>query len=87
MLKVNKKITIIGNSMVSTIQEGTEVQRPVVYFNATIDMEDGQISSNMSVNDTALYEANKDQCRADEDEFKTMVRAAEDSMKKEETGE
>lgn len=85
MLKANKKITITGNSMISTTQDGAEVQRPVVYFNATIDMADGQISSNMSVNDTALYEANKDQCRADEDEFKAMVRAAEDSMKKEST--
>ena len=83
MLKADKRITITGNSMISTTQDGVEVQRPVVYFNATIDMADGQISSNMSVNDTALYEANKDQCRADEDEFKAMVRAAEDSMKKE----
>lgn len=86
MLRVYKNITITGNSIIQTKEGEVTVDRPAVYFNATISTEDGRVNTNMSVQETTLYEANKAQCRADEDEFRTLVRQAEDELNKEDAG-
>lgn len=83
MLKVRKSINITGNSVVQTKQDGVAVELQIAYFSATISTEDGSINTNMGVQETALYEANKAQCRADEDEFKALVRAEEDTLRQE----
>lgn len=83
MLKVRKSINITGNSVIQTKQDGVTVERQIAYFSATISTEDGSINTNMGVQETALYEANKAQCRADEDEFKALVRAEEDALRQE----
>ena len=48
-----------------------------VYFHAQIPAE-GKSSCSTQVQDQKLYEAHKAECRADEDEFRKLVREKED---------
>ena len=72
MLKVTKSISLKGNSMID--------DKPVVYMTANVSTEGGTTSHSYSVQDKALYEANKEQCRQDMAEFDQKVYEVEDSM-------
>lgn len=72
MLETNKSISLSGNSKID--------EKSVVYLSATISTEDGRSNSSTTVQNMELYEKNKVQCRADEDEFRQMVREIEDSI-------
>ncbi|MBQ8232436.1 MAG: hypothetical protein IJZ34_11005 [Lachnospiraceae bacterium] len=49
----------------------------VVYFHAQIPVT-GKSTFSVQIQDQALYEANKAECRADEDKFRKLVREKED---------
>ena len=69
MLNITKQTTLSCQSMI----KGTVV----VYMSASI-AEDGQLSSNVSIQNKELYEANKTECRKDIEEFNTLVFDLED---------
>ena len=75
MLKTNKSITITGNSMVN--------DKPAVYMQANVSTDGGTTSHSSSIQDKALYEANKAECRQDMATFDAMVYEVEDSMQAE----
>ena len=68
MLSTTKTISINGTSSVDVNGEKT----PVVYFNAQIQA-DGKYNVNYSVQNDELYKANKDNVKADRDEFEALV--------------
>ncbi|MSA01029.1 hypothetical protein GKG47_11940 [Lactonifactor sp. BIOML-A3] len=72
MLKTSKSISLTGNSMIG--------EKSVLYMSATINTADGRSNSSTTVQNMELYEANKTECRQDEDDFKAMVRELEDSI-------
>lgn len=74
MLTTNKSITLIGHSEVENQQ--------AVYFRAQIG--DGDSMINQSIQDKALYEANKEECRKDFSDFQDKVYAIEDQQESEE---
>ena len=69
MLKGTKSTSMNFNSMIN--------DRPVVYMSAQIP-ESGAASTSITVQDKDLYEANKNECRKDIEEFNKLVYAAED---------
>lgn len=75
MLKTNiTSITLKGTSCIEN--EGNSVQ--VVTMAATI-AEVGHSSISQTITNQSLYDANKDACRADIDEFTAKVREIEDA--------
>mgnify|MGYP000982289516 CR=1 FL=1 len=72
MLKTNKSITLTGNSMIN--------DKPVVYMQANVSTNGGTTSNSNSIQDKALYEENKSECRADIAAFNNMAYEIEDSV-------
>ena len=72
MLKTTKSISLTGNSMIN--------DKPVVYMQANVSTGGGTTSHSSSIQDTALYEANKTECRQDMAAFDQMVYEIEDSI-------
>ena len=68
MLTTTKTISINGTSTV----ELNGVKTPVAYFNAQIQ-SDGKYNINQSVQNVELYKSNKDNVKADYDEFEAYV--------------
>lgn len=77
MLKTNKSISLTGNSMIN--------DKPVVYMSAIVSTDGGTTSHSSSIQDKALYEANKVDCRKDMAAFDAMVYEIEDSIQTEVT--
>ncbi len=75
MLKTTKSISLTGNSMIN--------DKPVVYMQASISTGGGTTSHSSSIQDKALYEANKTECRQDMAAFDAMVYEIEDTMQTE----
>lgn len=73
MLKTNKNITVIGQSLIGEIQ--------VVYMTASVSA-DGSTNANLNttITNQNLYEANKTECRKDIADFQNMVYAVQDSI-------
>lgn len=69
MLKGTKSISLSFNSMIG--------DQPVVYMSAQIP-ESGRSNSSKTIQDLALYEANKAECRADMEAFDEMLWDLED---------
>lgn len=76
MLKATRSITISANSMIN----GTQT----VYMSAKLET-DGKVTSSTAIQNVDLYEANKDQCRADLAAFQQMVYDLEDQGAQENT--
>ena len=76
MLKITKSITLNGTSTIVAEESGIGTQ--VVSMNAKI-AEEGNSNINTVIINKDLYEANKEACRADIDEFTAAVRAIEDA--------
>ena len=74
MLNVNKSITITGSSKVT--HNDSEVIAVQLHANIS---EQGNSNINSVIVNKEAYEANKDACRADIDEFTLMVREIEDA--------
>lgn len=72
MLKTSKTINLSGNSMIN--------DKPVVYMLANVSTDGGTTSHSSSIQDKALYEANKVECRQDMATFDQMVYEIEDSI-------
>lgn len=72
MLKANKTITVTGNSFIN--------DKPVVHMQANVSTDGGTTSHSSSIQDKALYEANKAECRQDMAAFDQMVYDIEDSF-------
>ncbi|MBS6763171.1 MAG: hypothetical protein KH304_06255 [Clostridium sp.] len=72
MLKTSKTINLSGNSMIN--------DKPVVYMQANISTDGGTTSHSSSIQDKALYETNKTECRQDMSAFDQMVYEIEDSI-------
>ena len=72
MLKGTKSISLSFNSMIG--------DQPVVYMSAQIP-ESGWSNSSKTIQDLALYEANKAECRADMEAFDAMLWDLEDQNK------
>lgn len=75
MLKTNKSISLTGNSMIN--------DKPAVYMSANVSTNGGTTSHSSSIQDKALYEENKAECRNDIATFSQMVYAIEDSINEE----
>ena len=75
MLKTSKTINLSGNSIINDKQ--------VVYMQANISTDGGTTSHSSSIQDKALYEANKTECRQDMAAFDAMVYEIEDTMQTE----
>lgn len=71
MLKGNKSVTISYQSVI-----GDQV---AVYMSAQIP-ESGKSNSSKTIQDLELYEANKEECRKDMQEFEDMLFALEDQQ-------
>ncbi len=71
MLKGNKSVTISYQSVI-----GDQV---AVYMSAQIP-ESGRSNSSKTIQDLELYEANKEECRKDMQEFEDMLFALEDQQ-------
>lgn len=69
MLQGTKSVSMNYNSLI--------VGKPVVYM-ATQIPESGSASTSIVVQDQELYEANKEECRKDIEEFNKLVYAIED---------
>lgn len=68
MLNIQKSVNFSG---VSTVEVNGE-QKPLVYFNATVG-SDGKHNVVHSVQNEALYKANKDIFKSDRDAFEDAV--------------
>lgn len=77
MLKTTVSKTMSGNSVVKTV-DGLE--SVVASMSASIQ-EDGTISINKYVSNKELYNANKDEVRADMEAFEAAVYKEEDTEK------
>ncbi|ERN48489.1 hypothetical protein EFP34_03760 [Lacticaseibacillus paracasei] len=78
-LKTNKSISLTGTSTIGDVQ--------VAYLNATIDQEgNGANAVNQSIQNQALYDANKKEVRADIAEFQQLLYDTEDSLTSEKEG-
>lgn len=78
-LKTNKSISLTGTSTIGDVQ--------VAYLNATIDQEgNGANTVNQSIQNQALYDANKKVVRADIAEFQQLLYDTEDSLTSEKEG-
>lgn len=74
MLETRKFITINGNSIIK-MKDETEIT--VASMTANIP-ENGNVSSNTTIINQEVYNANKAECRADMDAFMALVREVED---------
>lgn len=72
MIKINKSTNITGNSTIDVTENGTTITKQIAYMNATVS-EGGNVNINKSIQDTALFTANKDAVLADFTEFETYV--------------
>lgn len=72
MLKTTKSISLMGNSIIN--------DKPVVHMQANVSTGGGTTSHSSGIQDKALYEANKVECRKDMAEFDSIVYEIEDSM-------
>ncbi|KTE98685.1 hypothetical protein [Lacticaseibacillus paracasei] len=78
-LKTNKSISLTGTSTIGGVQ--------VAYLNATIDQEgNGANTVNQSIQNQALYDANKKEVRADIAKFQQLLYDTEDSLVSEKEG-
>ena len=78
-LKTKKSISLTGTSTIGDVQ--------VAYLNATIDQEgNGANTVNQSIQNQALYDANKKEVRADIAEFQQLLYDTEDSLTSEKEG-
>lgn len=75
MLKTTKSITLTGNSFIN--------DKPVVYMSANVSTKGDATNHTLSIQDKALYDANKEQCRADILAFDQMVYDIEDNLQAE----
>ena len=73
MLKGTKSISMNFNSIIDG--------KTAVYMSASIP-ENGRSSHSVTIQDQDLYDANKDQCRSDIEEFEKLLYAAEDEQTK-----
>ena len=72
MLKINKTTNVSGQSLIEVTENGTTVKKQVAYMNASVS-EGGNVNINKSIQDTALFIANKETVLADFTEFETYV--------------
>lgn len=78
-LKTNKSISLTGTSTIGDVQ--------VAYLNATIDQDgNGANTVNQSIQNQALYDANKKEVRADIAKFQQLLYDTEDSLTSEQKG-
>lgn len=75
MLETRKSVTLNGTSQIKAGENGNMI--PVVSMTANI-AKDGNSNIVTTVINKDLYEANKEECRADMDAFTDAVRAIED---------
>lgn len=73
MLETKRSITLTGEIKVP------DSDRTVVYLNATISEGGGEDSINQNIQDSKLYEANKDSVRQEIAEFTEQFYAAQDA--------
>lgn len=73
MLEIKRSITLTGEIKVK------DSDRTVVYINATISEGGGEDSINQNIQDSKLYEANKDSVRQEIAEFTEQFYAAQDA--------
>lgn len=73
MLEIKRSITLTGEIKVK------DSDRTVVYLNATISEGGGEDSINQNIQDSKLYEANKDSVRQEIAEFTEQFYAAQDA--------
>ncbi len=74
MIKINKNITLNGQSIIEDKQ--------IVYMNANISTDgNSNASINTTIMDQNLYELNKEECRKDITAFQSEVYRVQDSIK------
>lgn len=78
MLKYTKTMNFNGNSSVEVTNDDITQTIIVAYFTASLDA-DNKLSTNMTVTNQALYDANKSEVRADWGDFLDEVYAAQDA--------
>lgn len=71
-LKTQQTVTVTGTSEIDGQQ--------VAYFSAQIPQGEGNSTISRNVTNQTLYDANRNQVRADEAEFRAKVYAIEDSL-------
>lgn len=74
MLSTRKSITLTGNSSITT----DESTMTAVQMTANVS-EQGSSSVSIVIVNQQLYDANKNECRNDIDEFNLLVREIEDT--------
>lgn len=77
-LKTTKSVSLNGQSMVNGAQ--------AVFYSANVSTDGSNTTSiNQSITDYEVYKANREECRADYEEFQQMVWKIEDELMDEET--
>lgn len=72
MLRTNKSVSVTGQSYIETDGEDGHTEKVVAYMNASIP-ENGDININKSIQDKALFSANKKDVLKDFSEFENYV--------------
>lgn len=72
-LKTTKSVSLNGQSIVNDV--------PAIFYSANITTDASNTSTiNQSITDYSVYKANREECRADYEEFQKMVWKIEDNL-------
>ena len=72
MLNINKTTNVSGQSLIEVTENNSTVKKQVAYMNASVS-ENGNVNINKSIQDVALFNANKEAVLADFTEFENYV--------------
>ena len=72
MLNINKTTNVSGQSLIVVTENDSTVKKQVAYMNASVS-ENGNVNINKSIQDVALFNANKEAVLADFTEFENYV--------------
>lgn len=72
MLNINKTTNVSGQSFIEVTENDSTVKKQVAYMNASVS-ENGNVNINKSIQDVALFNANKEAVLADFTEFENYV--------------
>ena len=72
MLNINKTTNVSGQSLIEVTENDSTVKKQVAYMNASVS-ENGNVNINKSIQDVALFNANKEAVLADFTEFENYV--------------
>lgn len=73
MLKINKSTNITGQSIIDVTEGEGTVSKQVAYMNANVQENDQTVNINKSIQNSELFNENKEAVLADFKEFEDIV--------------